>query len=267
MQVYKGLDIGSAKPDRNYLEKLPHHLISVRDPDQQFSAGDFVEEADKLIPEIFKRNKIPVLSGGTAFYFKNFLFGLPDIPLIDNKYRQQLNKELSVNGLEPLLNELKSCDQISYQRISKGDSSRIIRALEVFRSTGKTLSSFAVSTEMRKDYSFKIIGLERDREELYSRINYRVDLMFEAGLIGEIKNLINSGVRSDFPSMRGIGYSEFFEIQNRGCMTITDLKNKIKQDSRRYAKRQLTFFKSITGVKWFSPEDSDGIRREVFSSL
>ena len=263
MQIYRGLDIGSAKPDKDYLERLPHHLISIREPDQHFSAGDFVFESERLIPEIYSRGKIPVISGGTAFYFKNFLYGLPEIPEINKSYRDQLNRELPELGLAALFKELCECDPQSGERLNSNDSSRIIRALEVFRATGTPLSSFNLSNEMRSDYPLVIIGLERDRAELYSRIDRRVDIMFEQGLIGEIRNLINEGVQSDFPSMRGIGYSEFFEMKNRGCMTLIDLKNIIKQNSRRYAKRQITFFRSLHGVKWFSPLDIEGIMREV----
>jgi len=264
MQVYKGLDIGSAKPDLPYMKRLPHHLISIMDPHEQFSAGDFVEEAERLIPEILKRNRTPVISGGTAFYFKNFLYGLPKIPLFDKSYRTGLNEELKSKGLPSLYEELCRCDPQSGERLNNGDSSRIIRALEVFRATGKPLSSFHVSDKVRDDYSLRIIGLERDRDELYSRINQRVDIMFERGLAEEVKGLIGNGVSIDYPSMRGIGYSEFFEMENRGCMTISDVKDKIKQDSRRYAKRQITFFKSLKGVKWFSPSDLEGIKLEVY---
>ncbi len=266
MQVYKGLDIGSAKPGKDYLCKLPHHLIDIRTPDEQFSAGDFVVETERIIPEILGRGRFPVISGGTAFYFKNFLYGLPDIPQIDISFRNNLNSELSINGLSSLFDELKECDPESGVRLNHKDSSRIVRALEVFRATGKPLSSYKLSTEIRKDYPVILIGLERDRAELYKRIDQRVDVMFDQGLLAEIKKLVRSGVKSHYPSMRGIGYSEFFEMQNRGCMTISDLKEMIKQDSRRYAKRQLTFFKSLKDVKWYSPNDIEGIKREIFPS-
>ncbi|MBI9097798.1 MAG: tRNA (adenosine(37)-N6)-dimethylallyltransferase MiaA [Spirochaetaceae bacterium] len=265
MQVYKGLDIGSAKPEPDYLKRLPHHLINIREPHQQFSTGDFVEETEKLLPEIYERGKIPVLSGGTAFYFRNFLFGLPDIPDIHRSYREELNKELSEGSLQKLYDELCICDPFSGSRLNSNDSSRIIRALEVYRATGKPLSSYHLSNRMRDDYTIKIIGLERDRDELYSRINRRVDIMFAQGLVEEIRKLIKEGVRSDFPAMKGIGYSEFFEMGRQGCLTLNDIKEKIKQDSRRYAKRQITFFKSLEGVKWYSPLDIEGIMREVYS--
>lgn len=265
MQIYKGLNIGSAKPDSAYLNRLPHHLISIKEPEQHFSAGDFVLESERLIPDIFLRGKIPVISGGTAFYFKNFIYGLPEIPEIDKTFRRLLNRELMERGLSSLYKELCGCDPQSGDRLNRNDSSRIIRALEVFRATGIPLSSFKLSEEIRSDYPMVVIGLERDREELYSRINRRVDIMFEQGLIGEMIQLIEEGVQSDFPSMRGIGYSEFFEMISHGCMTVSDLKDKIKQDSRRYAKRQITFFKSLKGVKWFSPLDIEGIKREVYS--
>lgn len=264
MQVYKGLDIGSAKPDKAYLKKLPHHLIDIKEPHEQFSAGDFVAQADRLIPEISGRGMIPVLSGGTAFYFRNFLYGLPDIPAIDSHYRDELNRELSERGLEPLFRELKECDPLTADRLNSNDSSRIVRALEVFRATGCSLSSFAVSDSFRVGEDVRIIGLERERNELYKRIDRRVDIMFNQGLVDEIRGLIANGVDETMPSMKGIGYSEFFDMMRRGCMTIEALKDKIKQDSRRYAKRQITFFNSIKGVRWFSPDDLDGIKREVY---
>jgi tRNA dimethylallyltransferase len=202
MQVYKGLDIGSAKPDSAYVNRLPHHLISIKEPHQQFSAGDFVVEAERLIPEIYNRDKIPVLSGGTAFYFRNFLFGLPDIPEIDKHFREELNEELAAEGLEKLYNELCICDPSSGHRLNCNDSSRIIRALEVYRATGNPLSTFKLSTRIRDDYPIKMIGLERDREELYSRINRRVDIMFAQGLIDEIQRLIKEGIRNDSPARK-----------------------------------------------------------------
>lgn len=264
MQVYKGLDIGSAKPEPWYLEKLPHHLIDVLNPHEQFSAGDFVVQAERLIPEIYSRGKIPVISGGTAFYFKNFLYGLPDIPGIDKQFRDDLNRELAERGLPYLYQELCLCDPLSSERLNCNDSSRIVRALEVYRATGRTLSSYKLPDEMRDDYPLTIIGLERERDELYSRINRRVDIMFDQGLVGEMKKLIDEGVSCDDPSMRGIGYSEFFDMANRGCMTFAELKDQIKQNSRRYAKRQITFFKSLRGVKWFSPLKIEGIKRAVY---
>ncbi|MBN2659530.1 MAG: tRNA (adenosine(37)-N6)-dimethylallyltransferase MiaA [Spirochaetales bacterium] len=264
MQVYRGLDIGSAKPDRAYLEKLPHHLIDVRDPHEQFTTGDFVREADRLIPEITSRGRMPVLSGGTAFYFRNFLYGLPPIPPIDPSIREALSRSLKENGLNSIYEELLRCDPPTARRLNRNDSARIVRAVEVYRGTGTPLSHFEISHRSRIPYDVKIIGLERDRAELYERIDRRVDIMFQQGLVEEVKGLIAGGIDSDMPSMKGIGYSEFFDMMNRGCMTLEDLKDKIKQDSRRYAKRQITFFKSLPGVKWFSPLNREGIMREVF---
>jgi len=264
MQVYRGLDIGSAKPDRAYLEKLPHHLIDVKNPDEQFTTGDFVREADRLVPEIIARGRIPVLSGGTAFYFRNYLYGLPEIPPVDPSIREELNRLVEINGLGFLYKELQKCDPPTARRLNENDSSRIVRAVEVFRGTGKPLSSYELSHMPRVSYKVKIIGLERDRSELYSRIDRRVDIMFQQGLVDEVKQLIAGGVNARMPAMKGIGYSEFFHMMNRGCMTLDSLKEKIKQDSRRYAKRQITFFKSLKGVKWFSPLDREGIMREVF---
>lgn len=260
MQVYKWLDIGSAKPTEDYVKKIPHHLISIIPPTKQFSVADFVKSADKLAEDIYSRGKIPVISGGTAFYFKNFIYGLPDLPEIDKKTRDEIQLELEINGLEVLYNYLLQVDPEYAKEINSGDSYRVTRAVEVYRQTGKSILSFKQGDIPRDRYRFLTIGLFRDREELYNRINQRVDIMFDQGLLTEFKGLYKRGLSVNDPGMKGIGYSEFFQMMQAGCWNFHELKEEIKRNSRRYAKRQITFFNSFSETEWVNPENIDKLK-------
>ena len=262
MQVYRYLDIGSAKPSRQALERIKHHLIDLVEPSFQFNAGIFVHHTEGLIREITGRRKLPVIVGGTAFYLRSFIFGLPASPPGDQKIRQELQHLHIKKGNLFLYNKLKEVDALSAEKIAVEDTYRIIRALEVFRTTGKPLSSFQVPQTIRKDYNFLLIGLNREREELYKRINNRVDGMFEQGLVKEIVSLLEKGCKGDDPGMQGIGYREFFEMQ-KGCLTIGGVRELIKRNSRRYAKRQLTFFRSLPEVLWYDPDRIVAIRETI----
>jgi len=253
-QVYKYMDVGTAKPTRDVLKRIQHHLIDIVEPSYQFNTGDFVQRTEDVIPEIFKRNRLPVICGGTAFYIRSFVYGLPDSPKGNPTVRAGLRNEYLQKGKNGLFKELQEADPESAKNIKPNDGYRIIRALEVFRSSGKTLSSFSVPHTVRKDYNLLLIGLMREREELYKRIEKRVDRMFEHGLTKEIKMLLNKGYNEHDPGMRGIGYREFFEMQ-RNCSTLYDVKEKIKQHSKHYAKRQITFFKSLPHVQWIHADD------------
>ena len=263
MQVYKHLDIGSAKPTNEYVKKIPHHLISIIEPKEQFSVGDFVRESDKLASDIYRRGKIPVISGGTAFYFKNFIYGLPKLPTIDPEIRSQLNLDLKNNGLERLYQRLLELDPLAAKEINPKDTYRITRALEVFMESGKSILSFKQGSQPRNEYSFLIIGLKRDRTELYNRIDRRVDIMFEDGLLNEFKSLYSMGLAPNDPGMKGIGYSEFFQMMQAGCWKFEDLKDEIRKNSRRYAKRQITFFNSFSDVLWVDPDDIVTLKKIV----
>jgi tRNA dimethylallyltransferase len=263
MQVYRKLDIGSAKPDPDTLARIPHHLIDILDYTEQFNAGDFVRLAEKHAREIAAKGKLPVISGGTAFYFRNYLFGLPEIPPVPEGLREELNRELESSGPEELHRRLGEVDPETASRLEPGDRARIVRALEVFRGTGLPLSSYKTATEPRKDRPCLLVGLERPRKELYDRIDRRVEIMFEMGLLKEIKGLFREGAREEHPGMKGIGYSEFFPFLREGCLTLGDVKARIQQDSRRYAKRQMTFFRSLPGVRWRHPEDLESLQKDI----
>ncbi|RKX77046.1 MAG: tRNA (adenosine(37)-N6)-dimethylallyltransferase MiaA [Spirochaetes bacterium] len=267
MQVYKYLDIGTAKPDPQTRSVLPHHLIDIKDPKEQFNAGEFVRLADKLVGDIINRGKIPVISGGTAFYLRNFIYGLPESPPGNRKVRETLKVEARKKGLSALYRELKEKDRVTAEKISPGDSYRIIRALEVIRQTGKPLSSFRIPETPRKGYSLLPIGLGRDRIDLYNRINSRVEKMFSMGLSKEIIKLMNMGYSEEDPGMQGIGYREFFIMQKSGCITMTGVKDLIKRNSRRYARRQITFFKRLPEVIWIHPREEEKILKLVDTFL
>jgi tRNA dimethylallyltransferase len=266
MQVYKGMDIGTAKPSVQEQSRLSHHLIDIRDPSQQFNAGDFVRLADEACRQIANRGKLPVVSGGTGFYLKNFIMGLSEAPPSNGEIREQLRIELKEKGAQRLMEELAAGDPLSAQRIHLNDEYRLLRALEVLRSCGRPLSSFEVnSTQERSCFRFLIIGVSRPREELYRRINLRCAQMFDQGLAAEVRSLFEAGYTPDDPGLRAIGYREFFikaEDEsgrfNSGekwqlSQDIDGVQALVAQNSRRYAKRQITFFTGIPDVTWIEP--------------
>lgn len=247
VQVYKEAVIASAVPTQDEQEQVPHHLVSIYDGSREFSASDFVREADKLCLEIYSKNKVPVLLGGSAFFLKNFLMSLPSTPKADQEIREKLQNELSENGEEVMFAKLKLCDPISAERINVHDHYRVLRALEVYEATKKPLSSFALSEKLRTNYDFLIFTLTRKRTVIYERIHKRVDKMFDAGLVAEFAELYRKGYTATSPIMKAIGYNEFFSISPTLPLNadIEAVKNLIKRNTRRYAKRQETFFKTI----------------------
>ncbi|GHV79474.1 tRNA dimethylallyltransferase 1 [Spirochaetia bacterium] len=266
MQVYRGMDIGTAKPEADLRQRLPHHLIDIRNPDEQFNAGDFVRLADEACADIVRRGGLPVVSGGTGFYLRNFVLGLPETPPSNPRIRDQVQEELHRRGMAALIEELTACDPASAARIHPNDTYRLARALEVFRTSGRPLSSYApTAAAARPQYRFLIIGLERNREEVYRRINERCALMFRRGLPEEVARLHAAGYNPGDPGMKAIGYREFFTEETPGVWRLSaDLANVetlIARNSRRYAKRQITFFASISGVTWISTAEE--LRREL----
>ncbi|MDR0312054.1 MAG: tRNA (adenosine(37)-N6)-dimethylallyltransferase MiaA [Treponema sp.] len=283
MQVYRGMDIGTAKPSSEERSRIRHHLIDIRDINQQFNAGEFVRLAGEAIRSAASRNSLPVVSGGTGFYLKNLILGLPAAPPSDPAIRKLLKEELALSGSAPLLKELALADPVSAKRIHPNDTYRLLRALEVIRLTGNPLSSFAQSGEPEKnnnedsDFKFLVVGIRREREELYRRINERTALMFKQGLAAEVKKLYEAGFTPHDPGMRAIGYREFFvedtdSAQGQVSYTLSEdligVQALIAQNSRRYAKRQLVFFNSLPGVIWIDADHQDPaeeIRRLLIS--
>lgn len=267
MQVYKGLDIGTAKPDENERKELKHHLIDILEPDCQFSVADFVSRADSCCSEIFSRGKIPLVAGGTGFYIRNFILGLPETPVSDEKIRNQLKERIKKEGKEILYAELKSVDPESAAKINVNDEYRICRALEVFYSTGKPRSSFKMSTKMRENFNFKVLILETLREKLYERINLRVEKMFENGLEQEIHSLYKKGFGKSAPGMQAIGYREWFLEDGTLRSDSEQVLLEIQHDSRKYAKKQYTFMADIPGAVKIDASDDEKMYLEVQRNL
>lgn len=267
MQVYKGLDIGTAKPDENEKKELPHHLVDILEPDEQFSVADFVSMADSCCREIFGRGKIPLVAGGTGFYIRNFIMGLPETPVSDEKIRNSLKERIKNEGNEALYAELESVDAESAAKINVNDGYRICRALEVFYSTGKPRSSFKVSSKMRENYDFKVIVLEAERAKLYEKINFRVEKMFERGLAGEVRALYEKGFGKSAPGMQAIGYREWFLDDGSLRSDVENVMQEIKRDSRKYAKKQYTYISGIPGALKIDASDEEKMIFEVQKAL
>ena len=245
IQVYKGLDIGSAKPTKSEQEKFPHFLIDIRKPEETFSVADFITEAEKAICISLKKNLAPIISGGTAFYYKHFLYGLSKAPKGNDAIRSEIEDEINSKGLSAMYESLKEIDPVSYNRINPNDKYRIARAIEVYRISSKPLSSFPLNNKIRDDYKFVLVGILRDKEELKARIKTRLEKMFDLGLEKEVEGLKSKGLSLKNQSMNGIGYREFFLD-----LSLSKIKEQIYIDTVHYAKRQMTFFKSLANVKW-----------------
>lgn len=249
MQAYRGMDIGTAKPESSLRERLPHHLIDILDPGEQYTAGDFVHRADQACAGIAARGRLPVVSGGTGFYLRNFMCGLPTGPAADPGLRAAVAADLQRQGADALRAELAAVDPVTASRIAALDLYRLTRAVEILRASGRPPSDFAPSAATRKGYRFLVLGIARPREELNERIALRVQAMVAAGLAGEFASLAARGYGPDAPGMAAIGYREFF-----GRSDIEAIKQAIILDTRRYAKRQMTFFRALPGIEWIHPE-------------
>ena len=254
--VYKEMDIGTAKPDDSLCKEIPHHLINLLNPDQQYNVSDFVDEADEACQQIYSRRRLPVVCGGTGFYIRNFLYGVAPTPISDEKLRNELKERIAREGNEALYEELKKIDPESAEKIHPNDAYRICRALEVYYLTGQKRSSFKPEGQgqPRSKYDFLFIVLEPQREVLYERIRQRVDMMFDAGLENEVRSLIAKGYTKETPGMKAIGYSEWFESNN-----IEEIREAIKHHSCKYAKKQYTYIRDIPGstVIDFSGSEED----------
>lgn len=256
IQVYRGLDIGSAKASPAVRRRIPHHLVDVEDPWNQFTVARFIELADEAVVSIASRGKIPVLCGGTAYYFKQFIYGLSDAPASDPAIREAVRRETEEKGLGWAWRELGIVDPESQKRINPADAYRVTRALEVWRESGRPLSAFRPSDTPRYGMHPLLFGMVRPADELARRIACRVDQLFRDGLVDEMRSLLAAGARKDWPGMQGIGYREFFQAMEDGDASLATIRDAIVRDSRLYAKRQLTFFRSFADVTWLASPDS-----------
>lgn len=256
MQLYKYMDIGSAKPTPEQMAEVPHHLVDLIDPRDEFSVAKYQKLAKDAIDDIFIRGKMPVICGGTGLYLESLVYDLdfaaePGDASVRDKYYNIAEEE----GPEALFEILKEKDPEAASRIHPHNIKRVVRALEAFDS-GKPVEDINTMPQKTKDYGVTLIGIARDREELYDRINRRVDALMDAGLLDEVKMLTDMGLTFDDISMKGIGYKELIGYLN-GEYDLDEAVRLIKRNTRHFAKRQMTWFRRYDDMKWFNVSEYD----------
>ena len=259
MQLYRGMAIGTAAPTIDEMQGVPHHMIGVADPKQAFSVGKYVEMAEPVLQDILSRGRTCVVCGGTGLYADSLLLGRSFAPCPSTGVREQLEREAAQNGIEPLLSRLSQVDPEAAARLHPSDQRRIIRALEVYLETGETISEHDRKTRLLPPKHEAVwIGLSfASRQDLYDRIDLRVEKMLEAGLLDEIRALLSSGVPPTATAMQAIGYKEFIDaLENGGDLSAATAL--VKQRSRNYAKRQLTWLRRNEQIHWLlQPREPD----------
>jgi|Deesub1362B_J571_1020462.scaffolds.fasta_scaffold00263_7 tRNA dimethylallyltransferase len=259
MQVYQGFDIGTDKIPPEKREGIPHHLLDVIPPTEQFTAADFVCFSLEIMQEIWSRNHLPIITGGTGLYLQSLLEGLFPGVGRNPQIRQKLEEEAQTQGLAFLWEKLAQVDPVYAQKISPRDKIRVIRALEVYEATGIPISRhFQKTKSFVRDFSTLKIGLKLKRKELYERINRRVERMFAAGLIEEVTRLLQQGIPEEAPPFRALGYKYALQVIQHQLSREEAIKL-TQRDTRHYAKRQLTWFRRMKGIHWFSPYQSSQI--------
>ena len=256
MQIYRGMTVGTAAPTMEEREGIPHHMVAVADPAEQWSVAKYAEEASAVIDDILARGKLPVLVGGTGLWLDAVIRGHGFAGgHAGGEMREKLQRELEEGGIEPLLEELRRVDPKSAERLHPADTKRILRALEVWRETGKTISAHNAETKaIPPRYDALYIGLRfADRRDMWSLIDRRVDAMVEEGLLEEVKTLLNSGLPRNATALQAIGYKEFLGVLDGAC-TIADALEEVKLRSRQYAKRQLTWLRRNQEIFWIDWE-------------
>ena len=256
MQIYEDMDIGTAKPTPEEMQGIKHYLIGYVSPEQRYSVADYKKDAKKAIKEIIEKGKMPIIVGGTGLYLDSLIYEIEYQEIIfDEDYRNQLEKEVEEKGLSVLYEKAKAIDAEAVKKISATDKKRILRILEIYHATGKTKTEQEIESRKKEvEYDYKVFGLDWDRQKLYDRINKRVDMMIEQGLIEEVKQILKK--YDTFPTaMQGLGYKEVVDYLE-GNLTKEEMIEKIKMETRRYAKRQLTWFRKNKQTIWLNAEDS-----------
>ncbi|GED70114.1 tRNA dimethylallyltransferase [Brevibacillus reuszeri] len=254
MQVYRGMDIGTAKASPSELATVPHHLIDIKDPDEEYSVAIFQESAARLITDMNQRARLPFIVGGTGLYIESvthrFQFSSTSQ---DPELRERLQRMADTEGAEALHARLADVDPITAERLHPNDVKRVIRAIEIYESSGYKMSDFQLRAQ-HSPYEVVIIGLTMDRAKLYERINHRVELMIEAGLIEEVRGLLDRGYDPSLVSMQGLGYKELIPYLY-GEITLEKAINDIQKRTRNFAKRQLSWFRRMPEIQWFDMTD------------
>ncbi|MCP6681297.1 tRNA (adenosine(37)-N6)-dimethylallyltransferase MiaA [Bacillus nakamurai] len=269
MQVYKGMDIGTAKITEQEMEGVPHHLIDILEPSDSFSTADYQKMVRAKISEIANRGKLPMIVGGTGLYIQSVLY---DYTFTENSgdpvFRENMEKLAAEEGAGSLHAKLAAADPEAAAAIHENNTRRVIRALEILHTSGKTMSEHLKDQKREMLYNAILIGLTMDRQALYDRINERVDMMMEAGLLDEVKRLYDRNLR-DSQAIQAIGYKELYEYLD-GRVTLSEAVGQLKQNSRRYAKRQLTWFRNKMPVAWTDmtpPVNIELKKKEIFECI
>ncbi len=253
MQVYKGMDIGTCKLSKKDRRKIPHHLFDIINPDEEYNAFMFAQDAAKCINDITGKNKLPVVVGGTGLYIKCLLGGLFKFEGTTDEARKELLKKIEINGLKALYRELKEIDPEAASKITQGDTQRIIRALEIYKTSGFRISELQKRHSFNENpYNHLKIGLKMEKEDLKKAIKTRVDQMFSEGLLEEVETLLKKGYKGSLKSLNSIGYKEAVDVL-RGKSDIMQAKGNTYKRTKDYAKRQMTWFKKDKEINWFHP--------------
>ena len=261
-QVYRGLNIGAAKPEADTLARYPHALIDVRAPDQPYSAADFVADCDQLMTESAARGRTPVLVGGTTLYIRAALYGLDKMPAADAGLREQLQREINKTGWEALHLELAAADPVTAARITVRDPQRLLRAIEVLRLSGKGPSHWQRDNRWPRFSSLRLVVTPSDRSVLHARIALRLDQMMKEGFMAEAQTLFNSpGFDPDLPAFRSVGYRQAWEVLE-GRINIDQFKHRAQAATRQLAKRQLTALRQLQTCLWY-----DGSAKTAFDRV
>ena len=258
MQVYRQMDIGTAKPTKDEMQSIPHHMLDVADPDEDFSVSRYCCMASKIVDDIVARGKTAIIAGGTGLYMDSLIKGNDFAPFPSTGMREKLEAQADLEGMEAMLSLLTTIDPDAAARLHLKDRKRIIRALEVYYETGETITEHNRKTQaIPPRYNPLWLGLDfEDRADLYSRIDRRVDIMLEMGLVDEIQTLLSQGLSPKCTAMQAIGYKEFVDALN-GKISIAEAADQVRQASRHYAKRQLTWFRRNPQMHWLTRKDDD----------
>lgn len=252
-QVYTGMDIGTAKVTKEEMDGITHHMIDIISPDESFSVADFQLHAKKCIDDVLRRDKLPILVGGSGLYIQAVLYNYNfSEQRRDESFTKRMEEMIKLEGPDQLYKKLKEVDPVQAAKVHPNNHRRLIRALEVYETTGMTMTEYQQQQQLESPYNPIIIGLDMDRDVLYDRINQRVNHMIDTGLIEEVKNLIDRGYE-DCQSMHAIGYKEIIQHIS-GNQPIEYAIDDLKQNSRKYAKRQLTWFRNKMNVQWYKME-------------
>lgn len=254
-QFYKEMSIGTAKPNAKELAQAKHHFINSHSITQNYNVGDFEKEALLCLTKIFENQNIAIMVGGSGLFINAVLYGFDELPKASEELRLALNQRLLSHGIAPLQAQLKELDPEYYTEVDVNNPQRIIRALEVCLSTGQTFTSFRNKNPKERNFNTILIGLNTDREILYQRINHRVDLMLQEGLIEEVKQLQNY---QHLNALKTVGYTEIFRYLSNEW-TLEEAIEKLKQNTRNFAKRQITWFKKNEGIVWFEQSETEKI--------